>query len=57
MKQRGIDNEYCKKIIIDYLTKFETGTCEDFENIILDKLPEVLSEIQKKIKLRMYYKV
>lgn len=52
MKQRGIDNEYCKKMIVDYLTKFKTGTREDFEKIILGKLPDVLSEIQKKNKIK-----
>lgn len=52
MKQRGIDNEYCKKMIVDYLTKFRTGTREDFEKIILDKLPEILSESQKKTKIK-----
>lgn len=52
MKQRGIDNEYCKKMIIDYLTKFKTGTREDFEKVILGKLPDVLSDTQKKNKIR-----
>ena len=52
MRQRGIDNEYCRKMIVDYLTKFKTGSREDFERIILDKLPDVLSEMQKKSKIR-----
>ena len=52
MKQRGIDGEYCRKMIVDYLTKFKTGTREDFERVILDKLPDVLSEEQKKRKIR-----
>lgn len=52
MRQRGIDNEYCRKMIVDYLTKFKTGTREDFESIILDKLPDVLNETQKKNKIR-----
>ncbi|RTL10390.1 MAG: transcriptional regulator [Neisseriaceae bacterium] len=52
MRQRGIDNEYCRKMIVDYLTKFKTGTREDFERIILDKLPDILSDTQKKSKIR-----
>ncbi len=52
MRQRGIDNEYCRKMIVDYLTKFKTGTREDFERIILDKLPDILSDTQKKNKIR-----
>ncbi|MDD3266186.1 MAG: putative DNA binding domain-containing protein [Burkholderiales bacterium] len=52
MKQKGIDNEYCRKMIIDYLTKFKTGTRENFEKIILSKLPDVLNDTQKKNKIR-----
>ena len=43
---------FIDKMIVDYLTKFKTGTREDFERIILDKLPEVLSESQKKTKIK-----
>ncbi|MBX9597071.1 MAG: hypothetical protein K2X04_00680 [Burkholderiales bacterium] len=39
-------------MIVDYLTKFKTGTREDFERIIRDKLPDILSNIQKKNKIR-----
>lgn len=52
MRQRGIDNEYCRKMIVDYLANFKTGTREDFEQVILDKLPDVLSETQKKNKIK-----
>jgi len=52
MKLKGIDDEYCKKIIIDYLKKFNTGQRADFENILLDKLPDVLDDSQKKNKVK-----
>ncbi|MDA3840080.1 MAG: putative DNA binding domain-containing protein [Patescibacteria group bacterium] len=52
MKQRGIDDEYCKKIILDYLKKFGKGKSSDFERIILEKLPDVLNEYQKKNKIK-----
>lgn len=51
MKQCGIDSEYCRKIIVDYLTKFKIGTREDFERVIMDKLLDVLSDTQKKNKI------
>ncbi|MBU0485082.1 MAG: putative DNA binding domain-containing protein [Proteobacteria bacterium] len=52
MKLKGINDEYCKKIIIDYLKKFGTGQRTDFENILLDKLPDVLDDSQKKNKVK-----
>lgn len=52
MKQRGIDNAYCQKMILDYLQKFKTASREDFEKVILDKLPDVLDVNQKKNKIK-----
>ncbi len=52
IKQRGIDDEYCQKIILDYLKKFGEGKREDFEKMLIDKLPEVLSPNQKKHKIK-----
>ena len=52
MRQRGIDNAYCQKMILDYLQKFKTASREDFEEVILDKLPDVLDESQKKNKIK-----
>lgn len=51
IKMRGIDDNYCQKIILDYLRKFSKGKRSDFEKILLDKLPDVLNEQQKKNKL------
>ena len=52
IKMRGIDDEYCKKIIIDYMREFSEGKRADFEKILLDKLPDVLDEQQKKDKIK-----
>lgn len=52
IKQRGIDNDYCQKIITDYLEKFGEGKREDFEMILLDKLSDVLDISQKRNKIK-----
>ncbi len=52
IKMRGIDDDYCQKIIVDYLKKFKTGKRADFEKILLDKLPDILDEEQKANKVR-----
>lgn len=52
MKMRGVDDDYCKKIIVDYLKEFSEGTKADFESVLLKKLPDVLSDQQKKTKIK-----
>lgn len=52
IKQRGIDNNYCKKIIIEYLERFKEGERQDFERILLTKLPDILNKDQKKTKIK-----
>jgi ATP-dependent DNA helicase RecG len=52
LKQRGIDDEYSQKLILDYLSKFGEAKKEDFEKLLLDKLPTVLDIFQKKNKIK-----
>jgi len=52
IKQRGIDDGYCQKIILDYLKKFGEGKKIDFESILLEKLPDVLDQNQKQNKVK-----
>lgn len=52
IKQRGIDDGYCQKIILDYLKKFGEGKKIDFESILLEKLPDVLDQNQKQNKIK-----
>lgn len=52
MKMRGIDDDYCKKMILDYLKNFTEGKRSDFEKILLEKLSAVLDEQQKKNKVK-----
>lgn len=52
MKQRGIDDAYCQKIILDYLRQLEKAKRADLESILLDKLPDVFDIQQKKDKIK-----
>ncbi|PCI24256.1 transcriptional regulator [Candidatus Peregrinibacteria bacterium] len=52
IKNKGIEDEYCQKIIMDYLKKFKIGKKQDFDEILLDKLSSVLDERQKKDKVK-----
>jgi len=52
MKRRGIDDDYCKKMILDYLGKFNTASRVDFDELLLDKLHDDLSKEQKKSKIK-----
>jgi ATP-dependent DNA helicase RecG len=39
-------------MILDYLKEFKEGKKDDFEKILLDKLPEILDISQKKNKIK-----
>lgn len=52
MKLKGIDDDYCQKVILDYLRKFGSGKKADFEKVLLDRLPDVLSVKQKQDRIR-----
>lgn len=51
IKHRGFDDEYYKKMILEYLRKYKEATRKDLETLIIAKLPEILDEKQKQIKL------
>ena len=52
MKQKGIDDAYCQKIILDYLKEFGKAKRTELEDILLDKLPDVLDIQQKRDKVK-----
>jgi ATP-dependent DNA helicase RecG len=51
-KMRGIDDKYCRKIIVDYLKQFGKAKRSDLAKVLLDKLPDVLNKEQKVNKIR-----
>jgi ATP-dependent DNA helicase RecG len=52
IKMQGIDDSHYQAMIIKYLNKFGNGKRADFEKLLLDKLPGVLDEEQKKNKVK-----
>jgi ATP-dependent DNA helicase RecG len=52
IKLRGIDDDYIQKVITDYLKKFKEGKRQNFESVLLKRLPEILSMAQKQTKIK-----
>ncbi|REC45184.1 RNA-binding domain-containing protein [Chryseobacterium sp. 5_R23647] len=52
IRQRGFKDDHYKKMIIDYLKKYETASKKDIDELILDILPSVLDKKQKENKVR-----
>ncbi|VXC56444.1 RNA-binding domain-containing protein [Chryseobacterium sp. 8AT] len=52
IRQRGFKDDHYKKMIIDYLKKYETASKKDIDDLILDILPSVLDKNQKENKIR-----
>ena len=51
IKNRGFDDEYYKKLIVEYITKFGAASKQDIRKLLLSKLPDVLSDQQKEHKI------
>lgn len=49
---KGFDDAYYKKLVEQYLTKFNKATRSDIDRVLLNKLPNVLSDEQKKYKVK-----
>jgi len=52
IKMHGMDDEHYQAMIIQYLKKFNRAKRADFENLLLDKLPDVLNDSQKRNKVK-----
>ncbi|TDB69254.1 AAA family ATPase [Arundinibacter roseus] len=51
IRNRGFDDQYCKDLILEYLAKWGKANRRQIENLIWDKLSDVLSEDRKKNKV------
>ena len=52
VKNKGFDDEFYRKLIVQYLKKYKYGTKNNFRILLMDKLPESLDERQKENKIR-----
>jgi ATP-dependent DNA helicase RecG len=52
IRNRPFDNEHYKKMVLEYLKKFGTATKSDIENLLMEKLSDALTSLQKKNKIR-----
>ena len=52
IRLRGFKDDHYKKMILEYIDKYESANKLEIDNLILDILPDVLSEDQKKNKIR-----
>jgi ATP-dependent DNA helicase RecG len=52
IRNRGLDDNYYRKLITDYLEKYGQATRRDIDDLILPKLPDVLERNQKGNKIR-----
>lgn len=51
IRTRALDDDYCKKLILDYLQRFQTASRQDLDSFLMEKLGDVLSEKQKLSKI------
>lgn len=52
IKKRGLDSEHYETLVIEYLKKFKKASRKDIDDLLLDKLPDVLDYEQKRNKIR-----
>lgn len=51
IKNRGLDKQYYKKLILDFIREYGSASRKDIDDLLFEKLPNVLNEGQKKIKV------
>ncbi|MDR4496628.1 MAG: putative DNA binding domain-containing protein [Candidatus Scalindua sp.] len=51
IKTRGLDKGYYEKLIIEYIQKFGSASRKDIDGLLMDKLPNIFTENQKKQKI------
>ena len=54
VKNKSFDNDYYKKLILEYIAKSVKVKRSEIDNLVIPKLSEVLSEKQKKDKIRNF---
>jgi len=52
MKNRPLNDKYYKNFVIEYLKKFGSASRKDIDDLLMDKLSDVLTHDQKRNKIR-----
>ncbi len=52
LDMRGLDDTHYQGLILQYLRKFQKAKRADFEKLLIDKLPQILDEDQRKHRVR-----
>lgn len=52
MNARGLPTEQYEQMILDYLKRFKSASRNDIETYLISHMPDVLSDMQKKVKIR-----
>jgi ATP-dependent DNA helicase RecG len=52
IKNKAFDKSYYKKLVIEFLTKYKQATRAELDDLLMEKLSNVLSEDQKRTKIR-----
>ena len=51
IKNKGLDSDYYKEMVLSFIKKYKYASRKDIEELLMDKLPDVLNEEQKKRKV------
>ena len=51
IKNKSFDDKYFKKLIVEYITKFHKASRQEINVLLMDKLPETLTDKQKENKI------
>jgi ATP-dependent DNA helicase RecG len=52
IKDRGLEKQYYQNLIISYLEKHKQASRKDIDELLFDKMPEVLNDVQKRTKIK-----
>lgn len=52
IKNKGFDDKYYKDLIVEYLKQYGRAKKKDIRDLLWDKLPDALSDVQKENKIR-----
>lgn len=56
IKNRAFDDDYYKKLIVEYIQKYKKAVFNDLFKLLNDKLSDLLNEEQKKVKIKYLLK-